>query len=99
MPYAWLQDLPIDQSVYQRIRTALGSEVPPGLIVHLVTPSPTGSGLRYIDVWESKSDFDRAMDEVIHPAVFSVFKEMGFAPMAEPPRTDLSVIEFRTATS
>jgi|SRR5579883_786863 hypothetical protein len=93
MPYAWMQDLPIDQNVYQRIRSALGSAVPPGLIIHLVTPSPTGSGLRYIDVWESRADCDRFLEERVHPVLGQVFAAAGRAMPPDPPRDELELID------
>lgn len=96
MTYAWTQDLPISREMYGRIREKLNGKELKGLRSHLAV-AISGGGVRYIDVWDSRSDFERAMEEVIHPAVFGVFQEMGAAPMAEPPRTDLEVIDFRTA--
>jgi hypothetical protein len=96
MTYAWTQDLPISREMYDRIRTKLDAKELKGLEAHLAVEIP-GGGIRYIDVWESKDHYERAMDDVIHPVVFSVFQEMGFTPMAEPPRTDLTVIDFRTS--
>lgn len=96
MTYAWTQDLPISREMYDRIRAKLNDKELIGLEAHLAVEIP-GGGVRYIDVWQSREHFERAMDEVIHPAVFSVFQETGSAPMAEPVRTDLAVIDFRTA--
>ena len=93
MAYAWVQDLPITREVYQRIRAALGDEVPPGLILHLVTPSPTGSGLRYLDVWESKEECDRFLDERVHPVLGRVFAAAGRPLPPEPHRDELEIID------
>jgi hypothetical protein len=42
------------------------SEPIPGLIIH--TAGATASGWRIFDVWESKDDFERFMNDVIMPA-------------------------------
>lgn len=93
MAYAWLQDLPITREVYQQIRAALGSETPPGLLVHLVTNNPDGSGLRYTDVWESKEACERFLEERVHPVLGRVFAAAGRPAPAEPVRTELEIVE------
>lgn len=98
MSYAWTQDLPISAEMYGRIRDKLRSSNLDGLQAHMAIQADEGV-IRYIDVWESREHFQRAMDQVIHPAVFSVFKELGVAPMAEPARNELSLIDFRTANA
>jgi len=42
------------------------AENPQGMIIH--TAGATSGGWRIFDVWESKDDFQRFMDEVIMPA-------------------------------
>jgi hypothetical protein len=42
MTYAFTQDVPIDAAFYQRIVEGLGSEVPDGLVVHLVVERDDG---------------------------------------------------------
>jgi hypothetical protein len=54
MTYAVTYDVPINSETYARIKEALGPELPPGLIAHLAWR--TESGLRYVDVWQSKDD-------------------------------------------
>ena len=93
MAYAFQQDLPITREIYQRIRTALGEVVPPGLIVHLVTDSPTGSGLRVIDIWESKEACEQFLTERVQPALEQVFAAAGRPQPPEAPRDELEVID------
>lgn len=97
MVYAWTQDVPIDADTYRRITELMGPEPMDGQVMHLAVHNPDG-GLRYIDVWESQEQCDRAFDERVHPAVHAVFRETGRQfPSVEPPRTLLDVIEVRGA--
>ena len=75
MRYAYTQDVPIGWPVYEQIRAELGLEPPPGLITHLVLQMD--SGLRYLDVWESKEACDRFFEERVHPAVDRVLRRIG----------------------
>lgn len=65
MSYAYVQEVPINWAIYERIRAELGWETPPGLVAHLVIEMP--EGLRYIDVWQSKEDADRFFEDRVHP--------------------------------
>lgn len=96
MVYAWTQDLPIDAEFYGRIAAALGEEPMDGLLMHLCVERPDG-GLRYIDLWESQEQCERAFDERIHPAVDAAFG--GARPPAEPTREVLRVVEVRGAVA
>ena len=92
MTYAFTQDVPIDAVFYQRIVDGLGDEVPEGLIVHLATERPEG-GLRYVDVWESEADWDRFVDERLHPVVHGLLGELfGDQLPEEPPQEQLRVV-------
>ncbi len=83
MVYAYLQDVPIDESMYRRIIDALGPEPLPGSLLHLCIPRSDG-GLRYLDVWEDEESCERAFDERVHPAVDAAFG--GARPAQEPGR-------------
>jgi len=64
---------------------------PPGLIAHLAWR--TESGLRYVDVWSSKDDYEAFAEHRLHPVVRPILPEMlGFVP-PEPPSTVLDVID------
>lgn len=92
--YSYTQDVPIPWQVYEQIRAELGTSPPPGLILHLVLQRDEG-GLRYLDVWESKEQCERFMDERIHPAVDRVFAKQGLSrpKMGEPCQTPIQVHE------
>jgi hypothetical protein len=92
MVYAFTQDVPIDEPTYRKIMDRLGPEPIKGSLLHLAVRRPEG-GLRYIDVWESEESCESAFSDRIHPAVYGVFKELGFRPEGEPPVTHLDVID------
>lgn len=92
--YAFVQDVPIREDVYRKIAEKLGTEPLAGLVVHTVLKNGDGT-LRYVDVWESKDACDAAFRERIHPAVSSVFREIGFRPNGEPRRDEVGCIEVR----
>lgn len=95
--YAWTQDLPIDADTYAAIIARMGDTPMPGLVVHLAMEHEDGS-IHYLDVWESKDLHDRAVAEVVHPAVHPVLAERGIRPAGEPPKTPLKVIDVRLAS-
>lgn len=90
--YAFSQDVPIEEGIYRRISEKIGSQPLEGQLLHLVVRRPEG-GLRYIDVWESREAFSRAVDEFIHPAVHSTLAEIGIRPQGEPASTELDVVD------
>ena len=90
--YGYIQDVPIGEALYAKIRANLGSDPLPGLLVHLVVRRE-GGHLRYIDVWESKEACDAAFAKYIHPAVSAAFREAQFRPEGEPRRDEVSVVE------
>jgi hypothetical protein len=97
MTYAFTYDVPINAEIYARIKDGLGPDLPPGLIAHLACR--TESGLRYVDVWRSKDDFEVFEENRLHPVVHPILKEMlGFVP-PEPAKTALDVIDAWTGGS
>jgi len=89
--YAFSYDVPINAEIYARIKDGLGSDRPAGLIAHLAWR--TESGLRYVDVWQSKDDYAAFEESRLHPVVHPILEEMlGFVP-PEPPRTVLDVVD------
>jgi hypothetical protein len=95
MTYAFSYDVPITAEIYARIRDGLGPQVPPGLIAHLAYRIETG--LRYVDVWQTKDDFDAFEHDRLHPVVHPLLQDMlGFVP-PEPPKTVLDVVDAWTA--
>ena len=94
MTYAFTYDVPITIEIYARIKEGLGPERPPGLIAHLTLQIE--NGLRYIDVWQSKDDFEVFAESRLHPVVHPILEGMlGFVP-PEPSHTMLDVVDVWT---
>lgn len=95
MTYAFTYDVPITAEIYARIKDGIGPQRPPGLIAHLAYRTDTG--LRYVEVWQAKDDWDAFVDERLHPVVHPLLQEMlGFIP-PEPPQTELDIVDAWTA--
>lgn len=75
MSYGFIQDVPVNEHVYEKIKAGIGAERPKGLISHVAIKRE--GGLRYIDVWETKADWDRFLHERVEPAVGAVLSSMG----------------------
>ncbi len=94
MTYAFTYDVPITTEIYARIKEGLGPERPPGLIAHLTLQIE--NGLRYIDVWQSKDEFEVFAESRLHPVVHPILEGMlGFVP-PEPSHTMLDVVDIWT---
>jgi hypothetical protein len=94
MTYAFTYDVPITTEIYARIKEGLGPERPPGLIAHLTLQIE--NGLRYVDVWQSKDDFEVFAESRLHPVVHPILEGMlGFVP-PEPSHTMLDVVDVWT---
>src|SRR5260370_40451471 len=92
---AFTYEGPINAEISARIKEAIAPERAPGLIAPLA--SRTETGLRYVDVWETKDDFEAFEHDRLHPVVHSLLQEMlGFIP-PEPPRTILDIVDVWTA--
>lgn len=68
-PIAMMVDNPHgSQEVYEQIVDRLGLDRPAGGILHLAGPSPNG-GWRVIEVWRSREDAVRFLQERFAPAL------------------------------
>ncbi len=95
MTYAFTYDVPIDAEMYGRIKAGLGPEQPDGLIAHLAWQ--VDGGLRYVDVWQTKDQYEAFAEGRLHPVVHPLLQEMlGFVP-PEPDQTVIDVIDAWTA--
>lgn len=95
MTYTFTYEVPITVEIYRRIMDGVGAEAPPGLIAHIAYKTETG--LRYIDVWQTKDDYEAFEHDRLHPVVHPVLQEMlGFVP-PEPTRTMLDLVDAWTA--
>jgi hypothetical protein len=67
MAYAYVQDINGgDWETYEKVVAELGDAHPDGLIVH--TAGLTDTGVRFIDVWESKEAWERFFTDTLAPA-------------------------------
>ena len=59
----------MDTKMYDELNAAANfpGEVPAGLISHVA--GPTESGMRVLDIWESRADFDRFVNDRLGPAL------------------------------
>jgi hypothetical protein len=72
-----------------------GPQRPPGLIAHLAYR--TEAGLRYVEVWQAKDDWEAFEPHRVHPVVRPLLQDMlGFVP-PEPPKTTLDLVDAWTA--
>lgn len=95
MTYAFTYEVPITAEIYRRIMDGVGAERPPGLIAHIAYK--TESGLRYIDVWQTKDDYEAFEHNRLHPVIHPILRDMlGFVP-PEPSRTMLDLVDAWTA--
>jgi hypothetical protein len=74
MAYGFVQDVPADEAMYREIRARLGAR-PDGLVAHVALRRE--QGLRYVDVWDSKEQWDRFREERLEPAVEEVLASYG----------------------
>ena len=95
MTHAFTYEVPITDEIYARIKDGIGPQRPPGLIAHLAYRIE--NGLRYIEVWQAKDDWDAFEHDRLHPVVHPLLQDMlGFIP-PEPPRTMLDIVDVWTA--
>src|SRR5262245_30998356 len=74
MPYSFIQDVPANQAIYEKIRRQR-PPLQPGLIGH-IAPKHDG-GLRYVDVWNSEADWQAFRTAHVEPTVEAVLGSYG----------------------
>jgi hypothetical protein len=77
MTYAFFYDVPGTEELYRRVKAEIGDEPPKGLVLHLVATHD--GGLRHLNVWESRQDWERYRAERVGPAVGRVLAAAGIA--------------------
>ncbi len=91
-PYAFVQDVPIDVDIYRQVVDRIGPAPLAGCLLHLCVRHADGH-LQYVDIWESEEACARAFHDRIHPAVYSVFQDVGFQPDGEPATVPLELMD------
>lgn len=90
MPWGFIMETPMTTEEYDGLNSQVGPN-PQGLIVHIAAKGE--GGVRIIDVWESKEDYERFEREIIMPAMQSSGMA---APDEEPQRDEFEVHNVRT---
>ncbi len=85
--YAFYYDAPGTPHVYRLVTERIGTARPEGLVDQVVTRTETG--LRHLNVWESREQWERFRDSTVRPAVSAVLSQLGIEPSAEPPTEHL----------
>jgi hypothetical protein len=70
MTYAHVIDVPAPVEMYDTLHAEIlrrSGDTVDGLLVHI--GRPTATGFQVLEVWESRSHFDRYNDQVVLPAV------------------------------
>ena len=92
MPCAFQYDVPADEQFYWRVTAEIGDEQPEGLVAYLVVKRD--GGLRHIEVWRSKEDWERFRAERLDPALEKVFAAVGFPHRPpRPPEQELDLVD------
>jgi hypothetical protein len=83
MTYAFYYDVPGNEQMYRQVTKTIGDESPDGLIAAVVTKISTG--LRHLNVWQSREQWLVFRDGQVQPAVAAVLANLGIPAPAEPP--------------
>ena len=95
MTYAFYYDAPGDEQIYRLVSEAIGKTRPDGLITAVVTKTDTG--LRHLDVWQSRERWLQFRDGQVRPAVAAVLANLGIPAPAEPPQeNELALVDVTT---
>ena len=91
--YAFSYDAPGDPRVYGLVSDQLGIEMPEGLVVQLVTRGD--DGLRHLNVWRSREEWEFFRDTKVRPAVGEVLRRLGVPEGSPPQEQELDIVDFR----
>lgn len=83
MPYAFFYDAPGTPEMYRQVSDRIGAKRPEGLVLQLVTR--TTGGLRHLNVWESREQWEAFCDGRVRPAIAAMLEERGIPPVTQAP--------------
>lgn len=97
MSYAFSYEVPANEQMYRAVKSLIGDEPAPGCIVHAVVQ--VEGGLRHIEIWDSKENWDRFHADRVQPAVRQVLTAAGFTQMPpEPAIEELVLVDVMTCS-
>lgn len=76
MPYGFVQHVPANREIYEKIRAQFPAEKPDGLVAHIACEA-AGGGLVYTDVWTTQAAWNRFREDTVEPAVSEVLAGYG----------------------
>ena len=89
--FAFYYDAPGTPEMYELVSQELGDEQPDGLVLQLVTR--TEGGLRHLNVWQSRAQWESFREARVRPAVAAVLNRMRVPVPDTPPREhDLDLV-------
>ncbi len=92
MTYAFYYDAPGSRRIYELVSAEIADERPAGLLVHLVTT--TEQGLRHLNVWQNREQWEAYRDGQVRPAVSTVLGRLGIRePEAAPEEHLLDLVD------
>jgi hypothetical protein len=92
MTYAFYYDAPGTPQTYEMVSRELAAERPEGLVLQLVTR--TERGLRHLNVWQSRQQWETFRDRKVRPAVATVLTRMGVPiPDGPPEEVELDLVD------
>jgi hypothetical protein len=80
-------DLPVTRAVIEAISKAMdvNDDPPAGLIAHVAVDLPDGDGIRIVDIWDTREDFDRFRETQLDPTLHKMLPELGIQLDGPPP--------------
>jgi hypothetical protein len=91
MPYACAYEVPGGEEMYRRVKSEIGPTPPDGLVVQLVVKNRRG--LRHIQVWDSKDQWEQFRDGKVRPAVNRILATMGIPEPPTPVEETMQVVD------
>ena len=92
MTYCFYYDAPGSPQVYEMVSRELGPDRPDSLVLQLVTR--VDGGLRHLNVWDSREQWESFRDDRVRPAVASVLARLGVpAPDVPPQEHGLELVD------
>lgn len=98
MSYACSYEVPATIAMYREVCRHIGDAPADGRVAHIVVRTETG--LRHLEVWESKTAWSRFHKNRVEPAVHQTLRAAGFSQMPpDPPIQELDLVDILLGSS